>query len=220
MSDAQPTISIEVERKYDVDAAARVPEFGRLPGAASFEGPEQRPLDAVYFDSGDLALARAQVALRRREGGPDAGWHIKGPKLAGGGRRELQWPLGEAPATGAAILVPAAVAEAVARWSGGAPLLPLARVQNARQVWNVRDAHGGVLIEFVDDHVTGTDLRGGAVRTWREWEAELGPAAPADASAREALFAALESRVLAAGGRVSASASKLGRALGVTGDAD
>ncbi|NLA09307.1 MAG: CYTH domain-containing protein [Microbacteriaceae bacterium] len=247
MSEAQPTVSIEVERKYDVDAAATVPVLRALPGAASFDGPVHRALDAVYFDSVDAVLARAQVALRRREGGPDAGWHIKGPKLPGGGRRELQWPLGDAAAvgigtrsaatpapataaggaapeetaaTGAAVVLPAAVAEAVAHWSGGAPMLPLARVQNAREVWNVRDAHGGVLIEFVDDHVTGTDLRGGAVRSWREWEAELGPAAPADAPGREALFAALEALVLAAGGRVSASASKLGRALGVTGDAD
>ncbi|MCB1298124.1 MAG: CYTH domain-containing protein [Microthrixaceae bacterium] len=219
MSDAQPAVSIEIERKYDVDDAAVVPALGALPGAASFEGPALRELDAVYFDSADAVLARAQLALRRREGGPDAGWHIKGPKLAGGGRREWQWPLGDAAAPGVAPALPSAVAEAIRPWCGGAPMLPLARVQNARRVWNVRDANGGVLIEFVDDHVTGTDLRGGGVRRWREWEAELGPAAPADASGREALFTALEVLVVAAGGRVSASASKLGRALGVTGDA-
>ena len=51
-------------------------------------------------------------------------------------------------------------------------------------------------------------------RSWREWEFELGPAAPADADARDALFAAIAEAVTAAGGRAAASASKLARTLG------
>ena len=85
---AAPLVSVEVERKYDVDEATPVPSLQGLPGAASVDGPELRELDALYLDSDDAVLARGGVALRRREGGPDAGWHIKGPKLPGGGRRE------------------------------------------------------------------------------------------------------------------------------------
>ena len=52
-------------------------------------------------------------------------------------------------------------------------------------------------------------------RSWREWEFELGPAAPEDTAAREAIFAAVEDAVHAVGGREAASASKLARALGL-----
>jgi len=68
--------------------------------------------------------------------------------------------------------------------------------------------------EFVDDRVRATDLRQGTERRWREWEFELGPAAPADPAERERLFAAAERTIFAAGGRHAASGSKLARALG------
>ena len=72
----------------------------------------------------------------------------------------------------------------------------------------------GVVAEFVDDLVRATDLRRGVRREWREWELELGPAAPVDPAGREALFAAAEQAIFAAGGREAASGSKLARALG------
>ena len=50
-------------------------------------------------------------------------------------------------------------------------------------------ADGGLVAEFVDDRVTATDARTGVVRTWREWEIELGPAASADP---RAFFAAVD----------------------------
>ena len=56
--------------------------------------------------------------------------------------------------------------------------------------------------------------RSGVERAWHEWEVELGPAAPADADARAAFFAAVEEAALAAGARPAASDSKLARALG------
>jgi len=62
--------------------------------------------------------------------------------------------------------------------------------------------------------VRATDLRQGAQREWREWELEPGPAAPADAAGRDALFSAAEAAIFAAGGRDAASGSKLARALG------
>ena len=197
--------TVEVERKYDVDADTPLPIWTGIDGVDEATSGELRKLDARYLDTDDVALARAGVAVRRRTGGPDAGWHIKGPR-EGDGRLEIAWPLGEDDA------VPDAVADTLARWTT-APLTPLARIENSRTAYLLTGA-GGVIAEFVDDRVRATDLRRGDRREWREWELELGPAAPADAAGREALFAAAERAVTAVGGRASASGSKLARALG------
>lgn len=205
-----PHHSLEVERKYDVDPATVVPDWTTLPGVAHVGAPEPRELDARYFDSADTALAAARVALRRRTGGPDEGWHLK--QATPEGTRETQWPLTDAGDTGAPV-VPAAIAATVAHITAG-PFAPVARIRNSRTAYALTDAAGGLVAEFVDDRVTATDLRRDVTDAWREWELELGPAAPVDAAARGALFAAADALVAAAGGRIAASASKLARTLG------
>ncbi len=199
--------SVEIELKFDVDDETALPDWSGLPGVAEVTGPDHRALDARYLDLADVTLGRAGYAVRRRTGGPDAGWHIKGPRRADGGRLETQWPLGD----GDASDIPDAVAAAVAEIATGA-LLPLARIRNDRAAFALRDAAGALLAEFVDDHVRATDERRGITTTWREWEFELGPAVPA--AGRAALLAAATAAVERAGGRVAASDSKLGRALG------
>lgn len=175
-----------------------------MPGVASVGDPEVRELDARYLDTADLALARSGFALRRRSGGPDEGWHIKGP-LSDGGRVEQHWPLGDDP-----LVVPPAILAELARVTTE-PLLPLARIRNTRTAYALRAADGGLVAEFVDDRVAATDLRSDIERTWREWEFELGAAAPSDP---RDVFAAVDEAVHAVGGRAAASASKLARALG------
>lgn len=206
--DAGATHSVEIELKFDVDESTPLPDWSRLPGIASVGEPEVRELDAVYLDSDDLALAHAGYAVRRRTGGPDEGWHIKGPRHGEGGRLEQQWPLGPADE------IPDAVAAALASVATVRELAPIARIRNRRVAYALRDADGGVVAEFVDDHVVATDERAGTERTWREWEFELGPAAPEPGPERRRLFAKAGSAVLAAGGRPAASASKLARTLG------
>ena len=201
----EPSRSVEVERKYDVDAATPLPEWTAVPGVDRVTDGEPRDLDAQYFDTETAALAAAGVALRRRTGGPDAGWHIKGPR-EGDGRVELGWPLGDDDR------LPGAVAAAVARWTTD-PLTPLARIRNDRTAY-LLTGPDGVVAEFVDDRVRATDLRRGVDREWREWEMELGAAAPVDQQGRAAFFAAVEDAVRAAGGRDASSGSKLARALG------
>jgi len=199
--------SVEIERKYDVDVSTPLPDWSGLDATAG--SGELRELDARYFDTADTALARVGVAVRRRTGGPDAGWHIKGPR-EGDGRLEIAWPLDEK--VPGDVAIPDAVVEALARWTTDA-LTPLARIENHRTAY-LLTGPAGVVAEFVDDRVRATDLRQGVARDWREWEVELGPAAPADEAGRDALFAAIETAVLATGARAAASDSKLARALG------
>ncbi|GAA4761792.1 CYTH domain-containing protein [Microbacterium gilvum] len=200
---AEPSRFVEVERKFDVDAGTPVPVWTGVAGVASVTDGELRHLDALYLDDDALSLGRAGVALRRRTGGPDAGWHIKGP-LVDGARVELGWPLGDGDG------VPEAVLAEVSAWTT-APLRPLARIVNDRTAYELLDADGGVVAEFVDDHVRTTDLRAGVEREWHEWEIELGESAPADP---DVFFADVERAALAAGARDASSTSKLARALG------
>lgn len=202
---SEPSRTVEVERKYDVDRDTPLPEWQGIPGVDQVSAGESRELDARYFDTADAELSRAGVALRRRTGGSDAGWHIKGPR-EGDGRLEMGWPLGDDDS------IPAAVAQALSRWATG-DLTPLARIENSRTAY-LLTGPDGVVAEFVDDLVSATDLRQDVRREWREWELELGPAAPSDQAGRDALFAAVERAISAAGGREAASDSKLARALG------
>ena len=210
---AQGEPSIEVERKYDVADGVAIPDWGSLPGVARVDSPERRELDARYLDTADGALGRALTALRRRTGGPDEGWHIK--RVTPEGKHETQWPLDEGAHPSAdEVQVPDAVVaalEATAR----PPFGVIARIRNPRTAYALRDVDGGLVAEFVDDRVTALDAQRGVETTWREWELELGPAAPPDLDGRAALFAAADRLVRDAGGEVSASGSKLGRALGV-----
>lgn len=197
--------TIEVERKYDVDADMPLPDWIEVGDIETVSDGELRVLDARYFDTADATLARAGVAVRRRTGGTDAGWHIKGPRQ-GDGRLEIAWPLG------ADEEIPDAVTEALAPWTA-APLHPLARIQNNRTAYLLHSS-SGVIAEFVDDRVRAIDLRRDTQTQWREWEIELGPAAPAGQVEREAFFAAVEKAVFTAGAKPAASDSKLARALG------
>ncbi|WP_292833131.1 CYTH domain-containing protein [Microbacterium sp.] len=210
MTEARGAASVEIELKFDVGEETPLPDWTGLPGVARVDGPERRNLDARYLDVADAALGRAGYALRRRSGGPDEGWHIKGPRRADGGRVETHWPLDDRDG----VVVPDAVASAVSEIAPGT-LTALARIRSARVAYALTDADGRLIAEFVDDRVHATDERRGTVSTWREWEFELGPAAPADAAARVALLDAATAAVERAGGRVAASDSKLARALGV-----
>ncbi|MEV7875231.1 CYTH domain-containing protein [Microbacterium sp. NPDC089188] len=205
--------NVEVETKYDVDDDTPLPDWSTLPGVATVGDPEPRDLDARYLDTPAADLARAGVAMRRRLGGPDAGWHVKGP-AEGAGRTETQWPL-EADDVDpeADPIVPPAVQDAVFAIARP-PFAALARLRNHRTAYALRDAEGNEVAEFVDDRVRARDERRGVESSWREWEVELGAAGPTDDEGRAAFFAAVDAAVFAAGGRPAASGSKLARALG------
>jgi inorganic triphosphatase YgiF len=196
---------LEVESKYDVDEGFVVPDLTDLPGVTSIDDPVEHHLEAVYFDTADLRLLRARVTLRRRTGGPDAGWHLKLP--AGAARRELHAPLGRATKKPPPVLL-APVAGVVR----GAVPCPVATLRTRRVVTSLRGPDGVVLAEIADDTVTASVPPAGPgspvqVLAWREVEVELG-------TGDDGLAAAVGERLLAAGARTSASASKVGRVLG------
>jgi hypothetical protein len=83
----------ETERKYEASDARVLPDPAELLGLASGRGAEEQSLEAVYFDTVDLRLARAGITLRRREGGSDPGWHLKLP-AGGDSRDEVRMPVG------------------------------------------------------------------------------------------------------------------------------
>jgi hypothetical protein len=196
---------LEIERKYDVDAGAVVPELVGIGPIAVVEGPETIELDARYFDTASLRLATRRIALRRRSGGDDEGWHIKSD--GDEGRTELRWPLeGDD--------VPEEIRQHLSDIVGDEELVPIARVLNERIARRLLDAAGYPIAEIVDDHVRSEDLRGGGRSGWREWEVELLAAAPDTRKARTALLDEIELRVFEAGAQPAASASKLARALG------
>ena len=213
-SSTEPVRSLEVEVTFDASSDTQLPDWTQLAEIVDVAGPEIRDLDAQYFDTATGTLARAGFAVRRRTGGPDAGWHIKGP-IVDGARTEAQWPLESAAGIreDGSVEIPAAVTAEIASITQEA-LVPLARIRNERHAFSLRDAQGNIVAEMVDDHVHAVDGRDGTVRQWREWELELGPAAPADSDARSAFFAAAQELAFAAGAGPAASASKLARALG------
>ena len=197
---------IETERKYDVDTGFVLPDLAGAGGSASMTPPDVQLLEATYFDAADLRLIAAHITLRRRTGGEDAGWHIKLP-VGGDTRREVHFPLGPP-----SRVVPGEIAAEVARWSGGASLRPVARLETRRTVRRLVSESGEVLAEVADDQVTGSrpdpaDPETWRLQdTWREVEVELKSGTPD-------LLDAAAAGLAAAGATPSRSASKLARVL-------
>ncbi|CAA9221748.1 MAG: CHAD domain containing protein, partial [uncultured Corynebacteriales bacterium] len=187
----------EIERKYEVppDLAVTADVLGVPLGE-----PAVHELSAVYYDTPDLRLAADRVALRRRTGGHDAGWHVK--RYAGADERdEVQLPAGR---TGA---VPAAVAAEVRAVTRGAALRPMVRIRTIRTEWPVLGADGRVLALVADDEVhTELVADPAAAQRWRELEVEL-------TDGDRALLKAVHKRLRKAGARRSADPAKLARAL-------
>jgi inorganic triphosphatase YgiF len=204
---------VEIERKYDVGEGIEVPDLIGARPIAVVEAIEIIELTAVYFDTAELHLARGRTALRRREGGSDAGWHIKSKQPADEGRTELHWPLETG--AGGPDGVPAEVLAHVEHLAGAHELHPVARVVNHRENRRLLDAAGYPVAELSDDHVSAENLIDGSRRTWREWEVELLAAAPDTRAKRAKLLDAIEGILLDAGAEVSTSSSKVARALGL-----
>lgn len=192
-------MATEVERKYELPTGFAVGDRLAVDGV-TLGAPAEHELVAVYYDTADLRLAADRVALRRRTGGTDAGWHVK--RYGDGDERdEVRLPAGRTAA------VPAAVAAEVRAVTRGAPLRPAVRMTTRRTEWPLLATDGRVLALVADDTVsTALVADPAADRRWRELEIEL-------VEGDRALLKAVDRRLRKAGATRSADPAKIARAL-------
>ena len=192
----------EVEHKYSPSESDAFPQLGSIQGVDRVGEPTNDQLDAVYFDTEALALAARRITLRRRSGGPDAGWHLKLPVTAGE-RREIGEPL-----AGDQDAVPERLRQLVLVHTRSHVLVPVARVRTSRSSTALYASDGAVLAQFSDDRVEAQSLITPAEPSrWREWELEL-------AGGPRRLLQDADALLAAEGIAVSSLPSKLARALG------
>ena len=205
MGSTGPTeVTAEVERKYDVDRATILPTLAGVDGIARVGQPVEHLLEAVYYDTAGLDLARRRITLRRRTGGADAGWHLK---LPGGEdlRTEVRLPLDAADDPAA---VPEALLEPVRTVVRDRPLAPVAVLRSRRREQDLLDDRGSVVAHLCDDEVEAESPAGrGGIERWREWEVEL-------TGDDTGLLDTVEERLVEAGAAPAGHTSKLRRALG------
>ena len=183
-------IATETERKYDV------PDDFELPGVPGANGAHIHELDATYYDTPDLRLARNRRTLRRRSGGDDAGWHLKTPG-EGSSRTEHRLPLDGDD-------VPAELLDEVRAIVRDQPLRPVARLRTRRIETPVTDDGGRTVALIAQDTVTAETDDG--AKTWQEVEVEL-----TDGDTK--LLDLVEQRLRLAGAAPAQGPSKLARAL-------
>ncbi len=204
----KPSRHTEVERKFAVVEGTVSPSFGGLSTIAKVERSPMQQLDAVYFDTQDQDLAARRVTLRRRTGGPDAGWHLKLPAGADA-RTEVRTPLGDAGAPD--DIVPDELRDVVLAIVRDRPLRPVARISTSRTV-DVLYGHDGVaLAEFCDDTVRASAVSDGEPQEWREWELELVEGVGSEGDS--ALLDRLANRLFDAGAQPAGHGSKLAKVL-------
>lgn len=200
MSTADTLVTVdEIERKYTAAADLELPSMSGLPGVADGPVRDSVHLSAQYYDTAEFRLLRAGITLRRREGGDDAGWHLKLPVDAQT-RTEMRLPLE------AGTDPPAPLADLLAGVTRGQPLLPLVLITTERSRQRLYDAQGVLLAEVVEDLVTAEGPGATASRSWREIEVE-------QATATGDLIDAIQARLVELGAGRSSYPSKLARAL-------
>ena len=209
-SDSAGERHVEIERKFDVPGGATLPDLTKIGIVAHAVTADPAHLDATYYDTPSLTLIQAKVALRRRTGGHDAGWHVK--TTGEHGRIERHWPIDSA----APDEIPVGALRLVEAWAKPDELAPVARIETTRTATELSDAERRPLAEIADDEVRTTDLRDGSVRQWHEWEAELDERLDdTPGSSGALLLQAVSDRLVEAGARPSSAVAKLQRALGL-----
>lgn len=196
----------EIERKYDVSPkqAAKI-KLHKVEGFTVGE-PAIYDLTAAYYDTEDHALSRAQVAVRRRAGGGDDGWHVK--YKAGKVRGELHYePLKTSDR------MPAVLRKTLVGITLDQPLTPVATINTKRAEYPITAEDGQQYAVLCVDFVCARDERAGVDREWSECEIELSSDELSKKQSK-AVFAAVENVLYEAGAVASKSPAKIARALG------
>src|SRR5436853_672687 len=164
-------MKIEREVKLAAWGGFAVPALDDLAPDLSVESLKMKKLDATYYDTRDLRLARAGVSLRHRLG-DDPPWTVKLPEGDGGPvmtRREI-------PFEGPAGTIPAPAAALVRAYARGEALVAVARLKTERSRLGLK-INGTQVAEIADDEVSVYHGRRLAAR-FREVEVEVEDAAP------------------------------------------
>ena len=204
----KPSRHTEVERKFAVGEGTVSPSFEGLSMVSRVERTPVQQLDAVYFDTPGQDLAANRITLRRRTGGPDAGWHLKLPAGADS-RTEVRTPLGDPGSVDDSV--PDELRDVVLAIVRDRPLAPVARIETSRTVDVLYGADGAALAEFCDDTVSAS-AADGEPQQWREWELELVEEFAVENGA--ALLDRLANRLFDAGAEPAGHGSKLAKVLG------
>lgn len=178
---------LEEEQKYEVPSSFRLPKLtGLVPKSA-------KVLDATYYDTADLRLARAGASLRYRQG-DELPWTVKLATGIPGVRQEISQ-------AGKPGKPPAELRWLVTSLTRGAPLKKVAQLHQERQRWDLV-AEGEAQAEIADDTVTSGTL------TFRELEVERKAGSPK-------LLSTVDRALRKAGATPSPWPSKLARVLAV-----
>ena len=197
--------NVEREAKLVAPPGLGMPNLDELvPGTRAVSRPVQR-LDATYYDTPDLRLARSGITVRHRGGESGPAWTVKLPEDGSGSdlvRREIRFD-------GPSGRVPRPAADLVLASTRARSLQPVARLTTVRRPIEIRDGTGQLLAEVVDDTVSVSHGRGHVGR-FREVEVELHTNG---AKGRRLLDAAV-TRLIGAGCDAESPIPKLVRALG------
>ena len=199
------TAGLEREAKLSAPDGFELPDLDGVLDAVAAEPAQHQRLDAVYYDTPDLALARSGLTLRHRTGESGPRWTLKLPAGRSSGslaRRELGF-------RGPARTVPAAARDLLRAHLMGRRLTAVARLRTERTMVALRDG-SGVVAEVVDD-VVSVERTGEAASTFHEVEVEL--TAP-DAPTADRLLQSTVERLVAAGCQATKPTPKLVQALG------
>lgn len=199
------SVPIEREMKLAAPEDFQLPSMeGVIPGLSA-GSPTYLDLDATYFDTPDLALARAGATLRYRRGEPGPPWTLKLPERIDRStltRRELRFD-------GTPDIVPDNARDLVRAYVRCRQLEPVARLHTRRTLVSLRDSDGSQAAELVDDIVSAFEGQH-QIATFHEVELELTDGVP---HPRRLQRAALK-RLSAAGCQADTPRPKLVRALG------
>jgi inorganic triphosphatase YgiF len=190
----------EQEDIFEVDLDWAMPQLNRLLPEGGRLDQRVRKFQDTYFDTAGAALRLFEISLRRRVEGSDTGWQLKVPN--GTAREELQ--------SGARTKVlPAALAKVATGLRAGDRLDRVAWVSATRTSYRVLNLDGELELEIADDQVESDSPDGqSGLHSWREVEAQLGPAGTKKDLKR------VRKLLRAAGGTPSTVRTKLDRALG------
>ena len=199
----------EIERKYDISSEqVATIKLHEVKGFTVGE-PTVYDMTAAYYDTEDNALSEANVAVRRRAGGGDDGWHVK--YQAGKVRGEVHYePLKTSDR------MPAVLRKTLVGITLDRPLTPVATINTKRAEYPVSTEDGRQHAVLCVDFVCARDERAGVDREWSECEIELSSSELSKKQSK-AVFAAVQDVLFDAGAVSSASPAKIARALGQVG---